>query len=1525
MYSGGISDKLGNKYEIKIVVDRLIDVIRGELGWLRFEGIIEDYNGFEFAVGKGEVTEWFQTKIKASNGNWTINALKKEGVLSAFSSRLKAKEGDNCYFISEHPANDLDRLSSKARVANSVDEFINSLGQGHKQNFIDFSNSLNVEVEDAFQILRRSYFNVLPEKDLNTIINTKMKLIFDGRHEHIEGLLRAYLENNFNKVIDTETIRDYLKKTNIGFKDWTLDPTLQEKIEQQTKRYLDTYIPFGAGGIEINRQETSQLIEHIEQLRGPKVILLTGDAGVGKSGIIRELITHLNQENIAHLAFRIDQHLSCNTSEQIGFELSGRNESPVITLRGLSQNEQSVLIVDQIDSISEVSGRNGALKSAILEFLNEIRGANIKIIFVCRNFDLENDSRLKILEEDDQGVARIKVDHLRWEEDICPVLEKKDVDPDALSNEQKSLLSLPLNLSLYLESDTHSIDFNNRNDLFEMLWQKKEQSLRNQGPIQWSMVQPLKKLSDWMSSKQTLIAPSLILDEFPCAREFLCSEGLIIEENKKINFFHESFFDYVYARTFLDANNTIVSLLLSTEQHLFRRTQARQILETLREHDVNEYLNQLNDILSNDSVRYHIKLAVTQWLASLPNPTEAEYKIALSLDNNDASFSRLFRTILFGSAGWFDVLASSGWIKKNLEAAAESKQEDALHCLFQKMSERPKAGAEILKKWWNKDFKKGLKIIENSFYTNKVKNKDEAHHIENLFCEILESNPDGLFDHQQRNREFFLGNWCTENPQSSAKILRAFFTAWLNAHPNTHPFSSNHFNDMDHHYFSEIIEKDPDQFILGCIDLFNKSIEISLENKKKGQYDSAFDTIYQNMEYGGYRLIGLFRDSLRKIAKTDPNTVAQYLSQLPPNKHTVFLHFHLESIAENSQSLIGQFSSILSETDLLGAGYQGMKWSSFANASRAVLPYLNESLRQKIWDIIQSHTPEIDCAKRKVKDSFPIDRKDRKWIVHDLNQSGYQQWCILETIGEDYLNDKMKELLNQLRRKFSNRELPRPEDFEIKGGWVRSPISKDYADYMSDRQWLSAIKKYSENNTRSFHDYCIGGAEQLASVLRECTKKDPERFARFAISLSEETNMIYFSRILTGLREAKNCNVENLKEIINVAHNYTDRPFGQEIAYLINQYPEICEDKKYLDILIWYARNGTARDDVVTSKGDDADETIARNIHDLNTHRSDLHHSGINDVRGSAVLGLAAVYWEFPEYYDDIKAFLAEQIAKEPLTSVRCVFVDLLFPLFNQDREECGKFLIQLISKSPDKEKRNAILTSNLGIRLMQYVLMHAPIHGLKLLPFLLDSIDKKDKLIGAWLVFGASYEKEEYNDLYANLIKEGVEYKRLASQVAADAFGCSTFKNRAREHLISFFNDDDVHVRENASFVFRHIQPVELGNNKDIIEAYLNSKSALDDAFGFLRLLQDSPVNITEYILFFAELIVLNDDKVPNINQRRHRYYHYLNELLQKGYTDSENNKEHRKRYLDIIDQMLEIGVHGADDIAKTNDRYNS
>ena len=55
---------------------------------------------------------------------------------------------------------------------------------------------------------------------------------------------------------------------------------------------------------------------------------------------------------------------------------------------------------------------------------------------------------------------------------------------------------------------------------------------------------------------------------------------------------------------------------------------------------------------------------------------------------------------------------------------------------------------------------------------------------------------------------------------------------------------------------------------------------------------------------------------------------------------------------------------------------------------------------------------------------------------------------------------------------------------------------------MTDEQWLGAIKKYDSEERPNWENPGKGGAWQLAGMLQEFVKEEPERFARLEPQIS---------------------------------------------------------------------------------------------------------------------------------------------------------------------------------------------------------------------------------------------------------------------------------------------------------------------------------------------------------------------------------------------------------------------------------------
>ncbi len=148
-----------------------------------------------------------------------------------------------------------------------------------------------------------------------------------------------------------------------------------EEAKSESKRLNDLFI--SATNVElINREpiprvEAKSIFDAIVS-NDSQGVLLVATAGSGKSCILAQVIERLRDQAIPCLSIKLDSVPVCNSAKQLGHEL-GLSESPVDTLADIAQGEACVLIIDQLDSISTVSGR----KTNTWLAFEEVRGKSL--------------------------------------------------------------------------------------------------------------------------------------------------------------------------------------------------------------------------------------------------------------------------------------------------------------------------------------------------------------------------------------------------------------------------------------------------------------------------------------------------------------------------------------------------------------------------------------------------------------------------------------------------------------------------------------------------------------------------------------------------------------------------------------------------------------------------------------------------------------------------------------------------------------------------------------------------------------------------------------------------------------------------------------------------------------------------------------------------------------------------------------------------------------------------------------------
>ena len=672
---GGPADKFGNRYELWWTVSQLIRILDGEAECIRIEEPAIDKA--EFVLTTGDHQELHQAKRSHRDGKWSLASLGQENLLQAMFDQLSKSPAVRFVFVSSSDAPELRELTERARNAQSPAEF-ESVFIGDKTNKEHFTKLRSfwrdADPATAYGILQRIQVRTIDERGLEEQMRESLLARFLTEPDRVCDALRSIAEASTHKPINRAGLISDLQRKGFRFRQLISPNDAPTLVARATDRYLkatrrrliqDTLIP---------RSSTQDLLAKINEnaTKGADCVL-TGQAGGGKTGCAIECVEALRQDDnpAAVLVIRLDRIDPVSSTQELGAYL-GIEESPALVLATAAEamSSEAILVIDQLDTVSTTSGRRSDFFDLVEDLLSEVRGwrsrVKFHVVVVCRAFDWENDHRLRRLLT--KSADQISVTNFSLDE-VKNALTTSGLRTELFDAKQLELLCLPQNLALFLDTH-HDPDlrptFFLAKDLFDQYWREKRDAVnaRVASSDYWRGV--IQTLCDEMTGSQQLSVLKEKLDPFP--KDYLdqmVSEGVLTFDGNRYGFGHESFFDYCFARGFVANEESLTAFLVTSEQHLFRRAQVRQVLVYLRDADHERYCRELRTLLTHQNARPHLKDLAVALAVSLPDPEESEWDVLAPWIESelDAVKSGRPNSDKFASAVWNHFRVSQSWFQ----------------------------------------------------------------------------------------------------------------------------------------------------------------------------------------------------------------------------------------------------------------------------------------------------------------------------------------------------------------------------------------------------------------------------------------------------------------------------------------------------------------------------------------------------------------------------------------------------------------------------------------------------------------------------------------------------------------------------------------------------------------------------------------------------------------------------------------------------------------------------------------------
>lgn len=1476
--TGGVADKFGNIYEGRWTVACMAEVLADR--WTSIT--IEPYDGFKIeftAVRADGSAEHHQAKRRApGEGSWSLRALDQEDLLAAM---LRWTEpGHEFDLVSPSPVgNGLLRLSDQARLAPSFEEFKRRLGDDSGSQFAALCRRLDgVPEERVWQALARTHFRQVDEATITDLAIARLSYLVDGDPLKVIRLLADHALEALRQDLTATMLWRFLEANETHRRDWGRDLAIRALVESRRERF-------------VRERESSRIAGHLfpragavevtDLLRaGTKRVVLIAAAGMGKSIAVREAVELLARDVLV-LPFSLDRLPAAVEAQRLGESL-GLPGSPALVLAHLSAGQRAVLVIDQLDAVSQASGRSPEALAAVDEMLRECDDhPNISVLLVCRDFDLSADPRLmRLRNRPDTKIVELG---LLSDEDVDVVLDDIGWDKTHLSKSQRDLVRVPLHLRLLAEAPVAS-SFTTELDLFEAYWAAKRDAVVARGGSDTAAVVVVTRLANEMSTRQTLVAPIYVVDQWRLETGKLRSEHVLVGQGRALGFFHEKFFDFAFARAFVASGQALVPFLLSTDQGLFRRSQTRQILAYRRTADPDAYLRDLSDLLHEPKIRFHIKALVLAWLATVEEPTDGEWSILADLiDSEDETLAGHVVNLLRLAPTLFDRADEAGAISAWLGSDREIARDRAVWVLAQVQRHRPARVAQLLAAADCSD----PKVRQGLAFVVRVADLTVDETFFRFFLGLVARGClDELTTPFAVNGSFWdLGfTLADKRPAWGASFVAAFLRrrmALATATGEPNPFKGEWIPDpIDESMFTKFADATPAEFtgeilpiVLGIIRATGSS------NKRDGRID---DPIWRWRIYGqGHGIESGLIESLelavQRLAVADPASFESARQQLVDANASTADHLLARAFtAAPSGNAADAAQWILAKPSRLEAGYTDAPEWVGRELLAAIWPHLDPSTRGELEAMLLAYYTWWERS------------------ADGHRSHGHAQFVLLSGLPQGELTQRGRRRLEELRRKFGEAHAPQG----IVGGWVGSPIPPEKIEHMSDAQWVSAIIRYGSDGIRRDRPFATGGgAHELAQRLHEATKSDPARFARLALTLPVDVHPAYPEAVLRGLAEADPTPLDLVFELSRWCHNLPGRPCGRYICDALARQASVGElPPDIIDLISWYATSDP--DPSPGSETGFGDQGPGGRIGLLN--------AGINTDRGRAAEAIAKLLGTNPGSLDRWKPTLSSMV-RDPSEAVRVCVAGALLATLAIDRDWTAVAAGVLLGGSQE------VASSVYGERLIRLLAFTHPDVAIPLIEMLVASEDEAVAHVGARLACLASFSAPAAESMARDALSGNAGSRLGAAEVYSANIADEALRPECRSALMTLFYDSDEHVRREAATTFRNLRDADLGAEQALIEAFAKSPALAENPHDILDALLESTAPLTDATLLVCRKVL--DAAGQQAGGLASSWsFHMPNVAALAVRLHAFGTPEARQGALELIDRLSALSAYGLD-----------
>ncbi|SHH92423.1 ATPase family associated with various cellular activities (AAA) [Flavobacterium sp. CF108] len=907
--------------------------------------------------------------------------------------------------------------------------------------------------ESACKSLIPLFFNVLTVVDNSEIIK-----------------LQEQLSSILDPKFDLQRIQNELQKgsSSLKIEKNEFDDIPDSHIEREETRLLHDWIT-----------QPAQIDQSDRQLN---ICMLAGNAGKGKTVILKDLYDTITLQGIPVLGLKADKLQSSNLLDlqhKIGLSL------PVVQFIDLCKikYQKVVILIDQIDALSQSmsSDRNylEVFRSLVEKFTYD---PNVRIIISVRIFDLHYDPAFRAY----RNIKTITVAPLN-DDLILQQLDKLGIQRSQVNAKLLSLLRTPNHLNIFsriAKSKGNILSVNSLQDLYTELWSIKVTDIPHKHPVTAKKVKKLLyKIAESMFKFQRITIIAAQFEEYAKELRYLESERLIKREENYIQFFHQTFYDFTFSKRFVEKGSELIDYIKNQEQSILIRSAVKMIFHYLRDYNPDLYHQTLRELFDDPEIMHHVRHMVFCWLVFIENPSDQEADMVMKVASENMEFNILFLQHA-RSEDWLRIA-----IESNLLDFLNAENTQGQNGLEPELHADRNRDDQLDRRRSCELFLASYTAVEDSIVWRFLEGLKDEKFISGILYYIDNwTNPIAL---KLMERCEYLYDTHSEEYMTILHRIAEFDPCYCLEKIQKSLLSGNYFDEqIDISYQGQAIlkllsEKIPEQMIPKLQNTLKDHLKTSDKHDTEIYstvylYDVDFDNedTLQGMEIC-YRILAV---CLRNCAGEKNEVLMDFIQVHKTSTFEPVLRLIIYAAAGKEEkykdTIFDLFKHVNTHSLFITSCDFGIE---FREVFEKAFPY---------FDSLQKNTVISTIKDIRLKKEIRIYNDGTKKYKHLF--VGYCQYLLLERIPKTEIDTDpilLKKYL-ELQRKFGTVTEKRYSGNLISSG-IFPPISEERFAKMSHKNWIGSFKKYHKNAERSGNDSLKGGIYDHSRAFRDFCKTEP--------------------------------------------------------------------------------------------------------------------------------------------------------------------------------------------------------------------------------------------------------------------------------------------------------------------------------------------------------------------------------------------------------------------------------------------------